>query len=712
MTISTTTIKNSFTGNGSTTAFTYTFPINTTSEILVIERSATGTETIRAEGSGSTNYGIVNNGSAGGIVTMVTAPVSGVTLILRRNTALTQETDYVANDPFPAETHEDALDKLQMQTQELQEQADRSFKVSRTNTIASSEFTGSATARASKTLGFDSNGNLTTVADFLPAGGDSAQFTYSTTVTDADPGAGFIRFNNTTISSATIAYIDDAEANGTDVIAWVQSFDDVAGNATNRGRIRVSKANTLDTWHVFRVNAAITDASGYTKIPLTYIDGAGSLANNDKVFVSFVSSGEDGAIPGYFYKFATSTTDGDPGAGILRFDNGTYANVTEIYIDDADANGGATQADTETWGSSTSTIKGFLHIVDINDPSTYARFKITAAVSDASGYNKITVVHLASNNTFSAADELSVHFTRTGLKGDTGATGSTGPTGATGDVSLAGTQTLTNKTINASQLVNASIVVGKMAANSVDSDQYVDGSIDTIHIGDNQITLAKMAGGTDGNIISFDASGDPVAIATGNDGQVLTSTGAGSPPAFETAAGGGAFEFVSRTAVGSSAVASIVVGSIATSGVNYFFMWGGIDSAANGGEDLLIQVSPDGSTFRTSGYLSATFQHYSDGGGDDYGASAGFSVSENQTNNGTDEGNTGFAYLMNIASGEKTMLMGQNVVVGDNNRLRANTFGGMYNTAEATTTIRFIFGSGNISANTAGFINVYKQIIA
>ena len=58
-------------------------------------------------------------------------------------------------------------------------------------------------------------------------------------------------------------------------------------------------------------------------------------------------------------------------------------------------------------------------------------------------------------------------------------------------------------------------------------------------ITDDVVSLAKMAGGTDGNIISFDASGDPVAIATGNDGQVLTSTGAGSPPAFEAAAGGG-----------------------------------------------------------------------------------------------------------------------------------------------------------------------------
>ena len=58
------------------------------------------------------------------------------------------------------------------------------------------------------------------------------------------------------------------------------------------------------------------------------------------------------------------------------------------------------------------------------------------------------------------------------------------------------------------------------------------------------------------------------------------------------------------------------------------------------------------------------------------------------------------------------MLMGQNVVVGDSNRVRANTFGGMYDTGETTTAVRFIFGSGDISANTVGFITVYKQVIA
>ena len=59
------------------------------------------------------------------------------------------------------------------------------------------------------------------------------------------------------------------------------------------------------------------------------------------------------------------------------------------------------------------------------------------------------------------------------------------------------------------------------------------------NLADNAVTLAKMASGTDGEILTYDASGNPIAVSVGTDGQVLTSTGAGSPPAFETAAGGG-----------------------------------------------------------------------------------------------------------------------------------------------------------------------------
>ena len=58
-------------------------------------------------------------------------------------------------------------------------------------------------------------------------------------------------------------------------------------------------------------------------------------------------------------------------------------------------------------------------------------------------------------------------------------------------------------------------------------------------IADNAVTLAKMAGGTDGNLITYDASGDPAYVATGTATHVLTSNGAGAAPTFQAAASGG-----------------------------------------------------------------------------------------------------------------------------------------------------------------------------
>ena len=161
MTVSTTSIKNSYSANGSTTAFAYTFKAFASSEIKVFIRTdSTGAEAQRSEGSGSTNYSVSGVGNAGGgTVTFVTAPASGETVVIRRQTAQTQGTDYVENDPFPAEDHETALDKLTHIVQEVQEELDRSFKVSKTNSITTPEFTDDASTRASKLLGFSSDGN-------------------------------------------------------------------------------------------------------------------------------------------------------------------------------------------------------------------------------------------------------------------------------------------------------------------------------------------------------------------------------------------------------------------------------------------------------------------------------------------------------------------------------------------------------------------------
>jgi len=71
---------------------------------------------------------------------------------------------------------------------------------------------------------------------------------------------------------------------------------------------------------------------------------------------------------------------------------------------------------------------------------------------------------------------------------------------------------------------------------------------------DNSITLAKMAGGTDGQIITYDASGNPVAIGPGTAGQVLTSAGANLPQTFADAGGGAWTLITSELATGQSPI--------------------------------------------------------------------------------------------------------------------------------------------------------------
>ena len=96
----------------------------------------------------------------GGSITFGTAPTNTETVVVVRNVPLTQQTDYQANDPFPAESHEEALDKLTMLTQQIQDAVNRSIKLSATNTMTSTEFTVGAVDRANKILAFDSSGEI------------------------------------------------------------------------------------------------------------------------------------------------------------------------------------------------------------------------------------------------------------------------------------------------------------------------------------------------------------------------------------------------------------------------------------------------------------------------------------------------------------------------------------------------------------------------
>ncbi len=108
----------SFAGNGVQTVFTvlFKFLADTDLNVLLID-DTTGVAVLQTL---TTDYSVTGAGDdAGGTVTMVVAPPTGQTLRIVRWVPFTQQTDYLENDKFPAETHEDALDKLTILVQQI-----------------------------------------------------------------------------------------------------------------------------------------------------------------------------------------------------------------------------------------------------------------------------------------------------------------------------------------------------------------------------------------------------------------------------------------------------------------------------------------------------------------------------------------------------------------------------------------------------------------
>lgn len=153
MTVNTTTSRVAYAGNGSTTVFAIPFYFLSSSDLTVIRTASTGAQTTLVL---NTDYTVSGAGvPAGGSVTCTVAPAVGQSLVIFRDPAATQLTDYQPNDPFPAETHERALDKLTMIAQRLKDLVTRSF------TLSDGDVSGANTTlpspSANKLIGWDTN---------------------------------------------------------------------------------------------------------------------------------------------------------------------------------------------------------------------------------------------------------------------------------------------------------------------------------------------------------------------------------------------------------------------------------------------------------------------------------------------------------------------------------------------------------------------------
>jgi len=194
MTVSGTTTSLAFTGNGSTTTFAVSFPFlgtGSAAELTVVERTiSTGVEVTK---SYTTHYTVTGGNGSTGAVVAGTAPADTVQWHIRRNTTTTQTSDYVANDPFSADTIENNLDRLAMAGQERDKDISQSFKFADTYTGGASTTFPEPVAGAFVT--FNSAGDaLTTSTDsaaqWLGGNGTASLPYYSFS---ADPNSGFYR---------------------------------------------------------------------------------------------------------------------------------------------------------------------------------------------------------------------------------------------------------------------------------------------------------------------------------------------------------------------------------------------------------------------------------------------------------------------------------------------------------------------------------------
>ena len=258
MTISTTNITKSYNGNGSTHSFAYDFPIFADADLTVIVRSSTGVETTKTlnthyvvTGAGASSGGTVlfkyNTGTSSDAHYSLTdqRPASGETVVIRSELGNTQTLDLVANDPFPASSFETALDRLVRMVQQHDEELDRSIKLSRTNTMTSTEFTTSATDRASKILAFDSSGEISVAQELGTFKGNSA-----TTTTAAFVQRDIVKATTTAqLNNIYICVADSAVGDAlTDTDHWALLVDAVsaASSATNASNSATAAATDAD----------------------------------------------------------------------------------------------------------------------------------------------------------------------------------------------------------------------------------------------------------------------------------------------------------------------------------------------------------------------------------------------------------------------------------------------------------------------------------
>ena len=241
MSISNTTNRVSYTGNGSTTAFAVSFPFHSTADLVVIETIiATGVQAIKALTTDYTISGTTNDQGHypnGGTVTALTAPASTVTWLIYRDPALTQSVDLVEGDPLPVDSSVEApLDRAMMVAQRTRELVVRALRQPEGDATDIAILPPKIT-RASLYLAFDAQGDP--IASAGQTSDPLVTAFMSTVLDDIDAGSALTTLG---LSTYIQTLIDDANAAAARI-----TLDAARNSAVNNFRLSLTSTLPITT---------------------------------------------------------------------------------------------------------------------------------------------------------------------------------------------------------------------------------------------------------------------------------------------------------------------------------------------------------------------------------------------------------------------------------------------------------------------------------
>ena len=195
-----------------------------------------------------------------------------------------------------AETAETNAETAETNASTSASAASTSASAASTSASAASTSASAASTSASNASTSASNASTSETNTTSAVGALAWKYTFDSSTSMNDPGAGDIRFDNATIASVTNLAMDatSADTGNPDISDLIASIDD-GSNDTHEGYITIRKSGTPATFACYSVTGAVVDNTGWLQVPVTHVASNGTISNTDTLYISFIRTGAKGA---------------------------------------------------------------------------------------------------------------------------------------------------------------------------------------------------------------------------------------------------------------------------------------------------------------------------------------------------------------------------------------------------------------------------------